>query len=637
MDPQLYRPKTGEIPTDPGVYTFRDADGRVIYVGKAKNLRNRLNSYFADPAGLHPRTFTMVHTAASVNWTVVKTEVEALQLEWTWINEFNPRFNVMFRDDKSYPYLAITVRDEYPRVFVTRGKRKKGVKYFGPFTAVWAIRESLDLLLKAFPVRTCAKTVFDRAQRQGRPCLLGYIDKCSAPCVGKIEKDDYAELVKSVIEFMSGNSGKFISVRKQAMKEASTNLDFEEAARLRDEIAALETVLNKNAVVLSQNADADVFGLHAEELEASVQVFHIRGGRIRGQRGWIIERMEDKTPGELIEDAIRQAYTDVDTHAIPTEILTSHELADTELLEEWLRSVRGAKIDMRVPQRGEKKAVLETAELNAHKALALHKTRRASDLTTRSQALNEIHEALDLTEPPLRIECIDNSHTAGQNVVGSLVVFEDGLPKKKDYKRFSVTGDAARDDTSAMYNVVSRRFERYLENMGKDDSGFGYRPSLLVVDGALPQVHAATQALHDLGIPDITVVGLAKRLEEVWVPWDEFPVILPRNSEGLFMLQRIRDEAHRFAITYHRQKRSASMTRSELDAIDGLGAAKQKALLKHFGSVKKIKAASVEELMQARGIGQQLADKIHGHFTPAQPDEENAGTVEEPTEGRAHD
>ncbi|EFG47729.1 excinuclease ABC, C subunit [Brevibacterium mcbrellneri ATCC 49030] len=637
MDPQLYRPKTGEIPTDPGVYTFRDADGRVIYVGKAKNLRNRLNSYFADPAGLHPRTFTMVHTASSVNWTVVKTEVEALQLEWTWINEFNPRFNVMFRDDKSYPYLAITVRDEYPRVFVTRGKRKKGMKYFGPFTAVWAIRESLDLLLKAFPVRTCAKTVFDRAQRQGRPCLLGYIDKCSAPCVGKIEKDEYAELVKSVIEFMSGNSGKFISVRKQAMKEASANLDFEEAARLRDEITALETVLNKNAVVLSQNADADVFGLYAEELEASVQVFHIRGGRIRGQRGWIIERMEDKTPGELIEDAIRQAYTDVDTHAIPTEILTSHEPADKELLGEWLRSVRGAKIDMRVPQRGEKKAVLETAELNAHKALALHKTRRASDLTTRSQALNEIHEALDLTEPPLRIECIDNSHTAGQNVVGSLVVFEDGLPKKKDYKRFSVTGDAARDDTSAMYNVVSRRFERYLENMGKDDTGFGYRPSLLVVDGALPQVHAATQALHDLGIPDITVVGLAKRLEEVWVPWDEFPVILPRNSEGLFMLQRIRDEAHRFAITYHRQKRSASMTRSELDAIDGLGAAKQKALLKHFGSVKKIKAASVEELMQARGIGPQLADKIHGHFTQAQPDEENAGTVEEPTEGRAHD
>ena len=637
MDPQLYRPKTGEIPTDPGVYTFRDADGRVIYVGKAKNLRNRLNSYFADPAGLHPRTFTMVHTAASVNWTVVKTEVEALQLEWTWINEFNPRFNVMFRDDKSYPYLAITVRDEYPRVFVTRGKRKKGVKYFGPFTAVWAIRESLDLLLKAFPVRTCAKTVFDRAQRQGRPCLLGYIDKCSAPCVEKIDRDEYAELVKSVIEFMSGNSGKFISVRKQAMKEASANLDFETAARLRDEIAALETVLNKNAVVLSQNADADVFGLYAEELEASVQVFHIRGGRIRGQRGWIIERMEDKAPGELIEDAIRQAYTDVDTHAIPTEILTSHEPTDSELLGEWLRSVRGAKIDMRVPQRGEKKAVLETAELNAHKALALHKTRRASDLTTRSQALNEIHEALDLTEPPLRIECIDNSHTAGQNVVGSLVVFEDGLPKKKDYKRFSVTGDAARDDTSAMYNVVSRRFERYLENMGKDDSGFGYRPSLLVVDGALPQVHAATQALHDLGIPDITVVGLAKRLEEVWVPWDEFPVILPRNSEGLFMLQRIRDEAHRFAITYHRQKRSASMTRSELDAIEGLGAAKQKALLKHFGSLKKIKAASVEELTEARGIGPQLADKIHGHFTPAQPDEQNAGTVEEPTEGRAHD
>lgn len=631
MEPQLYRPAPGEIPTDPGVYKFLGDEGRVIYVGKAKNLRNRLSSYFTNPAALHPRTFTMVHAATSVEWTVVGNEVEALQLEWTWINEFNPRFNVMFRDDKSYPYLAITVKDEFPRVFVTRGTRRKGVKYYGPFTAVWAIRESLDLLLKAFPVRTCANTVFERAKKSGRPCLLGYIDKCSAPCVGNISAEDHRQLVRNVTEFMSGNSGKFITVRKKSMAEAAASLDFERAAQLRDEISALEAVLDKNAVVLSQSADADIFGLYAEELEACINVFHVRGGRIRGQHNWIIERMEDMTAEQLVEDAIRQAYTDVTADAIPTEILTSAVPADLNLLTAWLEGTRGAKIDIRVPQRGEKKAVLDTAELNAKQALALHKTRRASDITTRTQALNEIQGALKLPEAPLRIECIDNSHLSGQHVVGSLVVFEDGLPKKKDYKRFSIQGEAARDDTSAMYSVVSRRFERYLEsldkkNPGETSNGFGYRPSLLVVDGALPQVNAATKALGDLGVTDITVVGLAKRLEEVWVLWDEFPVILPRNSESLFLLQRVRDEAHRFAITYHRQKRSTSMTRSELDAIEGLGAAKQKALLAHFGSVKRIRVASVEELTGVSGIGVALAERIHEHFS--------LGTVEAPKEGQ---
>ena len=613
-DPSQYRPKPGEIPTLPGVYRFRDDERRIIYVGKAKNLRNRLNSYFANPAGLHPRTFTMVHTAMSVEWTIVESEVEALRLEWTWINEFKPRFNVMFRDDKSYPYLAVTVKDRYPRVFVTRGKRRKGVKYFGPFTAVWAIRESLDLLLKAFPVRTCAKTVFDRAARSGRPCLLGYIDKCSAPCVDRITPEAHRELVEGVTEFMSGSTGKIISTRRRAMKEAACELDFERAAKLRDEIEALEKIVDKSSVILSQNVDTDIFGLTVEELEASVQVFHVRGGRIRGQRGWIIERMQDLSAAQLTSDYLRQAYLDVEAEAIPKEILVDTLPEDHATLEDWLSQTRGAKVTIRVPERGEKAAALTTVVANAEQALELHKKRRSSDLTTRSQALNEIQENLGLEEPPLRIECIDNSHFHGEDVVGSLVVFEDGLPVKRDYRRFSVTGDAARDDTSAMYDVVSRRFSRYLESLASedDDPKFGYRPSLLVVDGALPQVSAARRALDDLGLVDITVVGLAKRLEEVWVSWDEFPVIFPRNSEGLFMLQRVRDEAHRFAITFQRSKRR--ITASALDTVEGLGAAKRQALLDHFGSVTKIKRASADELTQVKGIGPALAERIVAAF-----------------------
>ena len=519
MDPSEYRPAPGEIPTGPGVYKFRDADRRVVYVGKAKNLRARLNSYFANPAGLHPRTFAMVHTAAAVEWTVVDTEVEALQLEWTWINEFEPRFNVMFRDDKSYPYLALTMREEVPRAFITRGKRRPGIRYFGPFAQVWAIRETLDLLLKAFPVRTCTSGVFKRAQQSGRPCLLGYIDKCSAPCVGRITPDEHRRLAQSIADFMSGSTGRFISSRKGEMRSAAAELDYERAARLRDEIVALEKVLDKSAVVLSMNADADVFALVVEELEASVQVFHVRGGRIRGQRGWIIERMEELDGAQLIADSLRQAYTDVDAAAVPREVLVDTLPADLETVTAWLTELRGGTVTIRVPQRGEKRAVLETVAKNAEQALDLHKTRRASDLTTRSAALTEIQEALDLAEPPLRIECIDNSHTGGQDVVGSLVVFEDGLPKKRDYRHFAVTGDAARDDTSAMYDVVSRRFSRYLESLVSEepDARFGYRPSLLVVDGALPQVHAAVAALEDLGITDIAVVGLAKRLEDAGV------------------------------------------------------------------------------------------------------------------------
>ena len=611
-EPSTYRPATGSIPTSAGVYKFRDPDRRVIYVGKAKNLRNRLNSYFANPAQLHPRTSTMVHTANSVEWTVVDTEVEALQLEWTWINEFNPRFNVMFRDDKSYPYLAITMNDEVPRAFITRGKRRKGVKYFGPFAQVWAIKDTLDLLLKAFPMRTCTSGVYRRAERSGRPCLLGYIDKCAAPCVGQISKDDHKDLARSISDFMSGNTGRFISHRQKEMANAAAELDYERAAGLRDEISALQKVLDKSAVVLSVSADCDIFALVTEELEASVQVFHVRQGRIRGQRGWIIERSDDHTPAELTTDYLRQAYSGLDADAIPKEILVDTLPADLDSLEAWLSEQRGSRVTVRVPERGEKKAALETVAKNAKEALIQHKLKRSSDLTTRSQALKEIQEHLDLPEAPLRIECIDISHTQGSNVVASLVVFEDGMAKKRDYRHFAIHGEAAADDTASMYDVVSRRFSRYLEQMTSEepDERFGYRPSLLVVDGAGPQVAAATRALNDLGIIDISVVGLAKRLEEIWVPDDPFPVILPRNSEGLFLMQRLRDEAHRFAITYHRSKRAKAMTSSVLDDIPGLGESKRTALLRHFGSVKKVRAATAEEICEVKGIGPSLAAKI---------------------------
>ncbi|SDS65940.1 Excinuclease ABC subunit C [Brevibacterium siliguriense] len=611
-EPSTYRPATGSIPTSAGVYKFRDPDRRVIYVGKAKNLRNRLNSYFANPAQLHPRTSTMVHTANSVEWTVVDTEVEALQLEWTWINEFNPRFNVMFRDDKSYPYLAITMNDEVPRAFITRGKRRKGVKYFGPFAQVWAIKDTLDLLLKAFPMRTCTAGVYRRAERSGRPCLLGYIDKCASPCVGQISKDDHKDLARSISDFMSGNTGRFISHRQKEMASAAAELDYERAAGLRDEISALQKVLDKSAVVLSVSADCDIFALVTEELEASVQVFHVRQGRIRGQRGWIIERSDDHTPAELTTDYLRQAYSGLDSDAIPKEILVDTLPADLESLEAWLSEQRGSRVTVRVPERGEKKAAIETVGKNAKEALIQHKLKRSSDLTTRSQALKEIQEHLDLPEAPLRIECIDISHTQGSNVVASLVVFEDGMAKKRDYRHFAIHDEAAADDTASMYDVVSRRFSRYLEQMTSEepDERFGYRPSLLVVDGAGPQVAAATRALTDLGIVDISVVGLAKRLEEIWVPDDPFPVILPRNSEGLFLMQRLRDEAHRFAITYHRSKRAKAMTSSVLDDIPGLGESKRSALLRHFGSVKKVRAATEEEICEVRGIGPSLAAKI---------------------------
>ena len=649
-DPRSYRPASGDIPTEPGVYRFRDEHGRVVYVGKAKNLRNRLNSYFVAPERLAPKTYAMVHTATSVEWTVVGSELESLQLEYTWIKEYKPRFNIAFRDDKSYPYLAVTMRDKFPRAQVMRGDRKKGVRYFGPYSQVWAIRETLDALLRVFPVRTCSPGVFKRAESSGRPCLLGYIDKCSAPCVGRISAEEHRDLADGLCRFMAGGAEKFIAELTTDMKDAAANMDFERAAVLRDDIVALTKAFERNAVVLNDSIDADLFAFVQDELEAAVQVFFVRGGRIRGQRGWIVEKVNDGSEGELIEQLLVRLYgeaaahvasasstlaeeTDANRHEIPRQILVPVLSDNTEQLREWLSGVRGAKVSIAVPQRGDKAELMKTVAENARHSLALHKSRRAGDITTRSASLVELQEALELPEPLMRIECYDISHVQGTNVVASMVVFEDGLPAKSAYRKFSVSGDAARDDTASMYDVITRRFKRYLTEQqqraqaGPQRSGevasdahaqepakFAYPPNLVLVDGGPPQVAAAQAALSDLGVVDVHVAGIAKRLEELWLPDDDFPVILPRNSQALFLVQRIRDEAHRFAITFHRSKRGKAMVASALDAVPGLGPAKREALIKHFGSLKKLKAASADELTQVQGVGPSLASKIREHF-----------------------
>ena len=698
-DPSTYRPAPGEIPTSPGVYRFLDMEGRVIYVGKAKNLRARLSSYFQDQAALHPRTQKMVTTACAVEWTVVGTEVESLALEYSWIKEFNPRFNVMYRDDKSYPYLAVTMQEAYPRAQVVRGARRTGTRYFGPFVQAWSIRETLDQLLRVFPVRSCSAGVFKRARASGRPCLLGYIDKCSAPCVGRISELDHRELAEDFCSFMAGRTGPYLRELEDRMRLAAGNLEFEKAARLRDDAEALRKVIERNAVVLPDATDADVFGLVRDELTAAVQVFHVRGGRVRGQRGWVIDLVEETTDAELVERLLQQVYgdladpsgagapersgpttslgvggrapvaaparaqprgasarrsdaaaaTSIDdvahtaTTAVPREILVPAVPGDAAAVREWLAGLRGGRVDVRVPARGDKAALMGTVRKNAEEALRLHKKRRAGDLTQRSAALEELAEALDLPEAPLRIECYDISHTQGTHQVGSMVVFEDGAPRKSDYRRFVVRGqdgDGANDDTAAMREVLTRRFKRLLaeqgaeladaELIGADGDGvpvvsgpidpetgrarrFSYAPGLVVVDGGPPQVGAARAVLDELGV-DAPLVGLAKRLEEVWVPDDEFPVVLPRTSPALYLLQYLRDESHRFAITHHRRKRSAGMTRSVLDDVPGLGPARQSALLKEFGSVKRIRAATQEQIASVKGIGPTLAATILEHL-----------------------
>jgi len=632
-DPRSYRPKPGEIPTQPGVYRFRDAKGRVIYVGKAKSLRPRLSSYFQDIGNLHPRTATMVTTAASVEWTVVNTEVEALALEYSWIKEFDPRFNVKYRDDKSYPWLAVTLSDEFPRVMVGRGAKRKGTRYFGPYGHAWAIRETVDVLLRVFPMRSCSNGVFKRSQQIGRPCLLGYIDKCSAPCVGKVSPADHRKIVDDFCDFMGGQTAGFLRRIEKEMYAASDALDFERAARLRDDLGAMKRALEKQAVVLGDGADADVIALAEDPLEVGVQIFYVRGGRIKGQRGWVADRVEEGETPELVEHFLLQLYAGEDAEAIPREILVPALPPDVETMERLLADVRGAKVQIRVPQRGDKRTLQETVGANAKQALALHKTKRASDLTTRNRALEEIRDALDLDEAPLRIECYDISHLQGSEIVASMVVFEDGLARKSEYRRFVIRWQEGSDDVRAMHEVITRRFRRLLdeqatstsvESDGPDSLGapmlvdpetgrprkFAYAPGLVVVDGGAPQVAAAQRALDELGIDDIPVVGLAKRLEEVWLPGEEDPVILARSSEGLYLLQRLRDEAHRFAITHHRNRRSKSMVESVLDDVPGLGEVRRKTLLKHFGSLKKLRGATTEEIAQVPGIGPSTARAI---------------------------
>ncbi|MEU2619126.1 excinuclease ABC subunit UvrC [Streptomyces sp. NPDC007157] len=728
-DPSSYRPKPGQIPDSPGVYRFRDEHRRVIYVGKAKSLRQRLANYFQDLAGLHPRTRTMVTTAASVEWTVVSTEVEALQLEYSWIKEYDPRFNVKYRDDKSYPYLAVTMNEEFPRVQVMRGHKKKGVRYFGPYGHAWAIRDTVDLLLRVFPVRTCSAGVFKNATRTGRPCLLGYIGKCSAPCVDRISPEDHRDLAEEFCDFMAGRTGTYLRRLEKQMMEAAEEMEYERAARLRDDIEALKKAMEKSAVVLADATDADLIAVAEDELEAALQIFHVRGGRVRGQRGWVTDKVEDVTTGALVEHALQQLYGEETGDAVPKEVLVPALPEPVEPVQEWLTGRRGSNVSLRIPQRGDKKALMETVQRNAQQALALHKTKRASDLTTRSRALEEIADALDLDSAPLRIECYDISHLQGDDVVASMVVFEDGLQRKSEYRRFQIKGFAGQDDVRSMHEVITRRFRRYLaekERTGewaeengtdspvpdadapsdadartdagaltafgtpapsggapsptggtptaasgaplavsappaagppttastspaadadaaatdaaaavggdgdngpingfKDDDGrprkFAYPPQLVVVDGGQPQVAAAKRALDELGIDDIAVCGLAKRLEEVWLPEDDDPVVLPRTSEGLYLLQRVRDEAHRFAITYQRTKRAKRFRSGPLDDVPGLGETRKQALIKHFGSVKKLRSATIEQIQEVPGIGRKTAETIAVALAQAAP------------------
>ncbi|MCW8380257.1 excinuclease ABC subunit UvrC [Streptomyces justiciae] len=651
-DPSSYRPVPGQIPDSPGVYRFRDEHRRVIYVGKAKSLRQRLANYFQDLANLHPRTRTMVTTAASVEWTVVSTEVEALQLEYSWIKEYDPRFNVKYRDDKSYPYLAVTMNEEFPRVQVMRGHKKKGVRYFGPYAHAWAIRDTVDLLLRVFPVRTCSAGVFKNAARTGRPCLLGYIGKCSAPCVGRVSADEHRELAEEFSDFMAGRTGTYLRRLEKQMTEAAEEMEYERAARLRDDIEALKKAMEKNAVVLADATDADLIAVAEDELEAAVQIFHVRGGRVRGQRGWVTDKVEEITTGALVEHALQQLYGEETGDSVPKEVLVPALPDPLDPVQEWLTGRRGSNVSLRIPQRGDKKALMETVARNAQQALVLHKTKRASDLTTRSRALEEIAEALDLDSAPLRIECYDISHLQGDDVVASMVVFEDGLQRKSEYRRFQIKGFEGQDDVRSMHEVITRRFKRYIAEKEKtgewvdegagsgsqdpqddfrdasgntltEDNGrpkkFAYPPQLVVVDGGRPQVAAAKKALDELGIDDVAVCGLAKRLEEVWLPDDEDPVVLPRTSEGLYLLQRVRDEAHRFAITYQRTKRAKRFRSSPLDDVPGLGDTRKQALLKHFGSLKKLRSATIDQICEVPGIGRKTAETIAVALAQAAP------------------
>ncbi|GAA1728564.1 excinuclease ABC subunit UvrC [Microbacterium paludicola] len=618
-----YKPKPGEIPTNPGVYRFRDAHGRVLYVGKAKNLRQRLSNYFAPLHTLHERTRRMVTTAASVEWTVVPTDVDSLQLEYQWIKEFDPPYNVRYRDDKSYPFMAITLADEAPRVMVTRNRRIPGAKYFGPFPKVWAVHDTIDLMIKVFPIRTCSDSSYKRAMQTGRPCFPGQIGKCGGPCSHRVTIAEHRAIVDDFIAFMQGGDERFTRDLTARMKAAAAAMDYEHAAVLRDKLASIEAVLNKSALVLPADTDADLFGIAEDELSAAVQHFVIRGGRVRGVSSTTIDKELDISGGDLVDQILQRVYGDAAPADIPRRVLVPVLPPDADELEQWLRGKRGKSVEIAVAQRGQRAELLRNATLNAQQALLRHKTRRTSDYSARTQALGDLQEALGMDEAPLRIECFDISHLQGTNVVGSMVVFEDGLPRKDQYRSFSIAETT--DDTDSIHQVLTRRLA-HLDRPDEPEAApseegavvkkrprFAYPPQLLIVDGGKPQVEAAARALRESGHEEIALCGIAKRLEEIWLPGDDFPVILPRTSEALYLVQRLRDEAHRFAISHQRRRRKRDI-RSVLSEVPGLGDARIRALLRHFGSVSALRGATVAQIEELPGIGPKLAETVFRHL-----------------------
>ena len=612
-DPQSYRPSN--LPTDPGVYRFFDKDEKVIYVGKAKNIKSRLSSYFG--SNLQIKTRKMVNTAVRVDWTLVKTEVEALQLEFTWIKQYNPDFNVQFKDDKSYPHLAIDLNSEFPRLFISRSKKIPGVRYFGPYSHAWALRSTFDTLIKIYPVRTCSESNFQSAVRSKRQCLLGDIGKCAAPCVNWISADEHRKLANDLVNFLE-KSPEEISIRiEDEMKAAAMAEEFEKAAKLRDQLEAVNKAFESTDRFLNENIDADVLAIHEEITHAALSQFIITAGRITGSRSWIVDRANLLEDEGIISAMLGKIYAEVKP---PAEILVDHLPEDAKILEQWLSEQRGKNVSLTQPQRGEKLELVQTVKRNAHQSLIQYLSKRANDAAVSGSALAEIAEQLELAELPLRIECFDISNIQGTSMVASMVVFEDGQPKKSDYRRFSISDEAGFDDTRAMHHVITRRFKRYLDEkdidiaeataQGAQRPKFAYPPQLVVVDGGKPQVNAAAKALRELGITDVALCGLAKRLEEVWLPNNSEPIIFPRHSEALYLLQKLRDEAHRFAINFHRSKRSKVMLESLLDEVSGLGEIRRKSLLSHFGSVTALKAASVDELASVPGIGAKMAQTI---------------------------
>ncbi len=618
------RPPTGTIPELPGSYQFKDAAGRVIYVGKASNLRQRLSNYFQSPRNMHPRTAQMVATAETVEWTTVRNEVEALMLEYSLIKQHDPRFNVRLRDDKSYPFLAVTVDDQWPRAMVMRGRKRKGTRYFGPYAHAYAIRDTLDLLLRSFPIRTCSPAKFNQHERLGRPCLLFHIEKCAGPCVGEIDEAAYTQLVDDLCRFLDGDTDEIIERLEADMSTAATELEFERAARLRDRLAAVRRAVEKQQMVGDRSEDLDVIGIAEDELEAAIQVFYVRKGRVVGRKGFVLDKVEDLTPGGLVDRILEAMYGDEPILGVPKHVLVPWDADDVDVYEEWLTHLRGSRVQVRVPQRGDKVALLDTVTRNAKEEFTRHRLRRASDHNSRSRALTELQDHLGLPEAPLRIECYDMAHIQGTDYVGSMVVLEDGLPNKREYRRFKIRDVPGNDDYAAMAEVVRRRLQAYLDERdrpiterGDRPGKFAYPPQLLLVDGGKGQLSAAKRVIDELGLTDeIPVAGLAKRFEEVFIPGRSEPVEIPRGSDGLFMLQRVRDEAHRFANTFHGERRSKRMTASSLDGIAGLGDTRKAKLTKAFGGVNAVKRASLDELLALSFLPDAVGRAVFERFHP---------------------